>query len=81
MASRGDKQQKHEAALVYLTQRFIFVETSPLCYIISSPDMAVEVQDLPIMGHKVIGMFFMAAWGVPSAITEQVLGARRRANK
>jgi len=57
------------------------METSPLCYIISSPDMAVEVQDLPIMGHKVIGMFFMAALGVPSAITEQELESRRRANK
>lgn len=48
--------------------------------------MAVEEQDLPIMGQrKVIGMFFMAALGVPSAITEQRLGAGkntgRRANK
>lgn len=38
--------------------------------------MAVEDQDLPIMGQlKAIGIFFMAALGMPSAITEQRLGA------
>lgn len=42
MAGRGDTEQKPEAAWFSFEQHFIFTEMSPLCYIISSPGMAME---------------------------------------
>lgn len=86
MAGRGDTEQKPEAAWFYFEQRFIFTEMSPLCYIISSSRMAVEEQDLPIMGqHKQLGDFSWLPWGAISHNSTMIWGRRcntgRGANK
>lgn len=75
MASRGDTEQRPEAAWFYFKQHFIFTEVSPLWYIVSSPGMAMEEQYLPIMGqHKQLGYFSWLPCGCHQPYEHKDLG-------